>query len=152
MSSRRYYGPKLELKLNLSPASGSTSSSRSTSPRSSGENSCVSGGTDDDRMMHNGDVSQEVTSSPMVLVGCPRCLMFVMLSEVNPQCPLCKSTVLLDFVNGHVHVHKKGQLVVSEYYLLLWVGQWLVDSYVIFLSLVSLVSETSHHQSSPINV
>ncbi|CAN1306487.1 Protein GL2-INTERACTING REPRESSOR 1 [Linum perenne] len=33
----------------------------------------------------------------MVLVGCPRCLMYVMLSEDDPKCPKCKSTVLLDF-------------------------------------------------------
>ncbi|CAA6663743.1 unnamed protein product [Spirodela intermedia] len=35
----------------------------------------------------------------MVLVGCPRCLMYVMLSEDDPKCPKCKSTVLLDFLN-----------------------------------------------------
>ncbi|CBI30362.3 unnamed protein product, partial [Vitis vinifera] len=28
----------------------------------------------------------------MVLVGCPRCLMYVMLSEDDPKCPKCKST------------------------------------------------------------
>ncbi|CAA6660624.1 unnamed protein product [Spirodela intermedia] len=35
----------------------------------------------------------------MVLLGCPRCLMYVMLSEDDPKCPKCKSTVLLDFLN-----------------------------------------------------
>ncbi|CAN0847314.1 Protein GL2-INTERACTING REPRESSOR 1 [Linum grandiflorum] len=35
----------------------------------------------------------------MVLVGCPRCLMYVMLSEDDPRCPKCKSTVLLDFLH-----------------------------------------------------
>uniref|UniRef100_A0A803L324 GIR1-like zinc ribbon domain-containing protein n=1 Tax=Chenopodium quinoa TaxID=63459 RepID=A0A803L324_CHEQI len=90
--------PKLDLKLNLSPPNSrmivnpnpnlnprmeSPSRSASVSPPSS----CVSS-----------DVSMsspEATS--MVLVGCPRCLMYVMLSEDDPKCPKCKSTVLLDF-------------------------------------------------------
>ncbi|WVZ00039.1 hypothetical protein V8G54_026108 [Vigna mungo] len=33
----------------------------------------------------------------MDLVGCPRCFMFVMLSEEDPKCPKCKSTVFLQF-------------------------------------------------------
>ncbi|RWW24338.1 hypothetical protein BHE74_00021675 [Ensete ventricosum] len=33
----------------------------------------------------------------MVLAGCPRCLMYVMLPEDDPKCPKCKSAVLLDF-------------------------------------------------------
>ncbi|CAI0391374.1 unnamed protein product [Linum tenue] len=37
----------------------------------------------------------------MVLVGCPRCLMYVMLSEDDPKCPKCKSTVLLDFLHDN---------------------------------------------------
>ncbi|KAF8659992.1 hypothetical protein HU200_058076 [Digitaria exilis] len=33
----------------------------------------------------------------MVVVGCPQCLMYVMLSgeEKQPKCPRCKSPVLL---------------------------------------------------------
>ncbi|XP_021765597.1 homeobox protein 6-like [Chenopodium quinoa] len=94
--------PKLDLKLNLSPPNSrmivnpnpnlnprmeSPSRSASVSPPSS----CVSS-----------DVSMsspEATS--MVLVGCPRCLMYVMLSEDDPKCPKCKSTVLLDFVHDN---------------------------------------------------
>ncbi|CAN1772322.1 Protein GL2-INTERACTING REPRESSOR 2 [Linum perenne] len=45
----------------------------------------------------NQDDSSGATS--MVLVGCPRCLMYVMLSEDDPRCPKCKSTVLLDFLH-----------------------------------------------------
>ncbi|URE36453.1 hypothetical protein MUK42_17447 [Musa troglodytarum] len=37
----------------------------------------------------------------MVLAGCPRCLMYVMLSEEDPKCPKCNSTVLLDFHHGN---------------------------------------------------
>jgi len=33
----------------------------------------------------------------MVLAGCPRCMMYVMLSREDPRCPKCHSTVLLDF-------------------------------------------------------
>ncbi|KAM7507245.1 hypothetical protein LguiA_017698 [Lonicera macranthoides] len=48
----------------------------------------------------NSDVyssSIEATSSSMMLVGCPRCLMYVMLARKDPKCPKCKSTVLLIF-------------------------------------------------------
>jgi hypothetical protein len=33
----------------------------------------------------------------MILAGCPRCMMYVMLSREDPKCPKCHSTVLLDF-------------------------------------------------------
>uniref|UniRef100_A0A0D9ZZU8 GIR1-like zinc ribbon domain-containing protein n=1 Tax=Oryza glumipatula TaxID=40148 RepID=A0A0D9ZZU8_9ORYZ len=36
-------------------------------------------------------------SSGMILAGCPRCMMYVMLSREDPKCPKCHSTVLLDF-------------------------------------------------------
>ncbi|KAJ4866916.1 Uncharacterized protein Rs2_51554 [Raphanus sativus] len=92
MSQRNKSGPKLELKLNLSPPPSqanlmslvrSPSRSNTTSP-----SSCVSSETYQEEM--------ETTIS-MVLVGCPRCLMYVMLSQDDPKCPKCKSTVLLDF-------------------------------------------------------
>ncbi|KAK4749268.1 hypothetical protein SAY87_026717 [Trapa incisa] len=97
-------GPKLDLKLNLSPpvaqnhpreppnwSPGRSGSSALESPISS----CLSSeanGTD----RRNSISSPEATS--MLLVGCPRCLMYVMLSEDEPKCPKCKSTVLLDFL------------------------------------------------------
>ncbi|KAE8718982.1 putative CCR4-associated factor 1-like protein 11-like [Hibiscus syriacus] len=91
----RRNGPKLDLKLNLSPPSrnprvGSPSRSATASPTSP-PSSCVSSEMDIDT--NSGD-----TSTSMVLVGCPRCLMYVMLSEDDPKCPKCKSTVLLDFL------------------------------------------------------
>ncbi|KAL8483513.1 hypothetical protein ACS0TY_026270 [Phlomoides rotata] len=43
--------------------------------------------------------STEIESRSMMLVGCPRCLMYVMLFEEDPRCPKCKSTVLLDFLH-----------------------------------------------------
>ncbi|CAH8359891.1 unnamed protein product [Eruca vesicaria subsp. sativa] len=92
MSRMNKNGPKLELKLNLSPPPSqaeqmsmvrSPSRSNTASP-----SSCVSYETRQEEM--------ETTIS-MVLVGCPRCLMYVMLSQENAKCPRCKSTVLLDF-------------------------------------------------------
>ncbi|KAL8168127.1 hypothetical protein V2J09_009626 [Rumex salicifolius] len=85
---------KLELKLGLSPnravglgRESPTQSIESLSPPSS----CVSS-----------ENSQDVTdpgASMMVVVGCPRCLMYVMISDdVDSKCPWCKSHVLLDVV------------------------------------------------------
>ncbi|KAG2686678.1 hypothetical protein I3843_09G017700 [Carya illinoinensis] len=99
MSRRSGSSPKLELKLNLSPPRPnprveSPSRSATVSPTSP-PSSCVS-------MELNQDDSLRYSNSPeatsMVLVGCPRCLMYVMLSEDDPKCPKCKSTVLLDFL------------------------------------------------------
>ncbi|CAI9778318.1 unnamed protein product [Fraxinus pennsylvanica] len=91
---------KLELKQNLSPPRANLrvqSSNRSISPiEISPRSSCGS------REMSPNDTlcyssSPEATS--MMLVGCPRCLMYVMLFAKDPKCPKCKSTVLLDFLH-----------------------------------------------------
>ncbi|GMI71082.1 hypothetical protein like AT5G06270 [Hibiscus trionum] len=94
----RRNGPKLELKLNLSPprvnprveSPGRSATVSPTSPPSS----CVSSEMNQDVGYLS---SPEATS--MILVGCPRCLMYVMLSEDDPKCPKCKSAVLLDFLH-----------------------------------------------------
>ncbi|WOL00383.1 hypothetical protein Cni_G09096 [Canna indica] len=92
---------KLDLKLNLSllpprlagdeasPHGGGYASSPSAS-------SCLS--TEPDLGLRS-PMSPELTSS-MVLAGCSRCLMYVMLSENDMKCPKCGSTVLLDFFHG----------------------------------------------------
>ena len=118
---------KLELKLNHPPtppdspeealpesptSSSATSSSSSAGDSSSSDmsidGSCVSSEADeqgDETTAMSGPESGQggrrgsAGMSPMVLVGCPRCLMYVMLSDANPKCPKCKSTVLLDFLN-----------------------------------------------------
>ncbi|KAB2065624.1 hypothetical protein ERO13_A09G097500v2 [Gossypium hirsutum] len=103
--SRRANSPKLELTLKLSPpppraAPNQQVGSPNTSVSSwemSLESSCVSSEPDNSTTTMQYPSSPEETS--MVLVGCPRCLMYVMLSEVDPKCPRCKSTVLLDFLN-----------------------------------------------------
>ncbi|KAJ6900868.1 hypothetical protein NC652_026840 [Populus alba x Populus x berolinensis] len=39
----------------------------------------------------------DITKVPsLVLMGCARCLIYVMVSEVDPKCPKCKRTVLVD--------------------------------------------------------
>ncbi|KAK9126256.1 hypothetical protein Scep_015102 [Stephania cephalantha] len=102
--SRNGRSPKLDLKLNLSPPrlnpqqveqNRSRVSSTPTSPASS----CLSSELNDDSTGLRYSNSPEATS--MVLVGCPRCLMYVMLSEDDPKCPKCKSTVLLDFLHDN---------------------------------------------------
>ena len=46
------------------------------------------------------DAEEEAAAKAMVVAGCPRCLMYVMLSEAvgQPRCPRCKSPVLLHFL------------------------------------------------------
>ncbi|KAF5447452.1 hypothetical protein F2P56_033006 [Juglans regia] len=102
--SKRANGPKLELKLNLSPPrrehspAESLNVSTSSSSEMSSEGSCVSSEPEDQPMTLQYSPSNTEPRS-MMLVGCPRCLMYVMLSEMaDPKCPKCKSTVLLDFL------------------------------------------------------
>ncbi|KAL1813326.1 hypothetical protein ACET3Z_023391 [Daucus carota] len=94
----RRNGPRLDLKLHLSPPRRNphvaTPSRSATVSPTSPPSSCVSSDEDGKYLS-----SPEATS--MVLVGCPRCLMYVMLSEEDPKCPKCKSTVLLDVLQDH---------------------------------------------------
>ncbi|KAF5447457.1 hypothetical protein F2P56_033011 [Juglans regia] len=100
--SKRANGPKLELGLNLSPPTRERSPaeslnvSNSSSSEMSVEGSCVSSEPEDQPMRLQHSPSNAARS--MMLVGCLRCLMYVMLSEADPKCPKCKSTVLLDFL------------------------------------------------------
>ncbi|KAJ6739458.1 hypothetical protein OIU74_004266 [Salix koriyanagi] len=93
--------PMLDLELNLSPArpnpqvqSPKASISSSSSEILSAESSCVSSVPADMPVNYPGNI----VTAPMLVAGCPRCLMYVMLSEVDPKCPKCKSTALLDFL------------------------------------------------------
>ncbi|GMH26363.1 hypothetical protein Nepgr_028206 [Nepenthes gracilis] len=93
MDPRNRNDPKLDLKLNLLPSRGSASmalESPSRSAPASPMSSCVS----------SDEYSSSPEAIPMVLVGCPRCFMYVMLSEKDPRCPKCKSTVLLNFLHN----------------------------------------------------
>ncbi|CAL9205608.1 unnamed protein product [Musa hybrid cultivar] len=106
MSRRSGHGESqnLDLKLNLAlPTRGDTSRRMATtggddSPRgSSSPSSCLSSEAD----------SPEGPS--MVLAGCPRCLMYVMLPGDDPKCPKCKSAVLLDFLHDTTTTTKKSR-------------------------------------------
>ncbi|KAK1263420.1 hypothetical protein QJS04_geneDACA008551 [Acorus gramineus] len=100
--SRNGKGLRADLKLNLSQRPSRSAamnespnrSSSSSSPGTSPPSSCVSSETE-----QRDSNSPEATS--MVLAGCPRCLMYVMLSEDDPKCPKCKSPVLLDFLRNN---------------------------------------------------
>ncbi|KAK4255281.1 hypothetical protein QN277_008296 [Acacia crassicarpa] len=87
--------PRLDLRLNLSPVNSSSSeiltssSSNNLSEMTVEESSCVSWEAEEER----------VETKAMLLVGCRRCLMYVLLSDVDPKCPKCNSTVLLDFLS-----------------------------------------------------
>ncbi|KAK6152275.1 hypothetical protein DH2020_014910 [Rehmannia glutinosa] len=90
MSHRNVNGPpKLDLKLNLSPPraihprSESPSRSLTVSPTSP-PSSCVSSELNQQDECLKYSTSPEATS--MMLVGCPRCLMYVMLAEEDPRC------------------------------------------------------------------
>ncbi|KAI4295091.1 hypothetical protein MLD38_040639 [Melastoma candidum] len=107
MSRRDGNAPRLDLRLNLSPPRAnrrrvpSSSPSRSataspTSPPSSCVSSDANDGEDPGIRYSN---SPEATS--MILAGCPRCLMYVMLSEEDPKCPKCKSPVMLDLLQDN---------------------------------------------------
>ncbi|KAM3299061.1 hypothetical protein ACQJBY_040515 [Aegilops geniculata] len=46
------------------------------------------------------DEEEVAAAKAMVVAGCPRCLMYVMLSSEPPRCPRCNSPVLLQFLHG----------------------------------------------------
>ncbi|KAI3412491.1 uncharacterized protein J3R85_017313 [Psidium guajava] len=128
MSGGRAKSPTLELRLNLSPPRAGDryhlqtkdSPKSSSSSPSSCETSCVSSASAGLEENHksssinnngcSGDEPRPPVVTSMVVVGCPRCLMYVMLSEVDPKCPRCKSSVLLDFVGEDNHSTKNNTI------------------------------------------
>ncbi|KAK2380059.1 protein GL2-INTERACTING REPRESSOR [Trifolium repens] len=97
--NKRERSPTLGMGLSLSQPGTAATSSQSTESFStefvhSSEGSCVSC-----------NVAEETKA--MLLVGCTRCLMYVMLPEVDPKCPKCKSTMLLDFLNNEEITSRK---------------------------------------------
>ncbi|CAL0333956.1 unnamed protein product [Lupinus luteus] len=107
--SKRTRSPRLELRLNLSPPRTPTSSS--ISANLSSDFSISSSLSPSSVSTHSSEGSSCLSSEAeetrtMLLVGCPRCLMYVMLYDVDPKCPKCKSTVLLDFLNNEEKTKK----------------------------------------------
>ncbi|WOL12748.1 hypothetical protein Cni_G21515 [Canna indica] len=109
MSRNRKSQNKVDLKLNLSlqaPTRGGTSSRRSSAEEaSSPSSSCLSSEAE---LGTRSPDSPEAAAS-MVVAGCPRCLMYVMLSEDDLRCPKCRSTVLLDFCGDGAAAAKKSK-------------------------------------------
>ncbi|CAL0310539.1 unnamed protein product [Lupinus luteus] len=115
MSRNNRSHPKLDLKLNLSlspPRANHHRGFESSSTRTvtlsptSPPSSCVSS-EDNNNNNNNNKYCNSPEATSMVLVGCPRCLMYVMLSEEDPKCPKCKSTVLLDFLHDYDNNNNK---------------------------------------------
>ncbi|XP_051128211.1 uncharacterized protein LOC127249469 [Andrographis paniculata] len=79
--------------------------SRSTSKSSSPTlNSCSS--TKDDRR----NLDCEDKSSIPIAAGCPRCLMYVLISKSNPKCPRCNGDVPLPVSGGASGTGKKPRI------------------------------------------
>ncbi|KAJ4832719.1 hypothetical protein Tsubulata_038980 [Turnera subulata] len=109
--SRRSNGAELDLKPNLSPPrannpQGAESPHTSvSSSEMSQEISCVLSESEENGNYMNSSGPETstttitTTNNNMMLVGCPQCLMYVMLSEVDPKCPQCKSTVFISVLN-----------------------------------------------------
>ncbi|CAL4887524.1 unnamed protein product [Urochloa decumbens] len=94
----------LDLKLQLSPPAPARAERAASSDEewsSSSPSSCLSseGEREPPRHGHGLQWSDSPEATPMVLAACPRCLMYVMLSEADPRCPRCRSPVLLDFLH-----------------------------------------------------
>lgn len=67
-------------------------------PEISPENSCLSSEKAEEEESSVVTMRYHPEVTPMPLVGCPRCLMYVLSSKVEPKCPQCKSSVFLDFL------------------------------------------------------
>lgn len=112
MSRNNGKGPKLDLRLGFSRSrGGSGGGGPSAAPPPGGSNSPrrMSSSSSSSASPPSSCVSSEGSPEPeagaggggggasMILAGCPRCMMYVMLSREDPKCPKCHSTVLLDF-------------------------------------------------------
>ncbi|GLT50061.1 hypothetical protein SLA2020_235730 [Shorea laevis] len=112
--------PNLDLSLSLSPPDSGSShqtgeeplniipSSHSCTPLSSAstQRSCTSvtlSKSANEELHENG--GQETHS--LVVMGCGRCLMYIMVSEVDPMCPKCKTSALIDIFRGAKRVKKE---------------------------------------------
>ena len=91
----------LRVDMNRSPTTSSMSmfggSESGSGSDVSVESSCLS--------LWDGEVEEDemIVTRSMVLVGCPGCFMYVMLTDKSSQCPKCKNNVFLDFFNQQKH-------------------------------------------------
>lgn len=95
----------MDLELKLSPpkviiSKGESSKSSSTifsqengSSSSSSSSSTKSSNYED---ISGSECKVNKASPSLILMGCTRCYLYVMVSEAEPECPKCKTSVLLD--------------------------------------------------------
>ncbi|KAL9661952.1 hypothetical protein QQ045_026780 [Rhodiola kirilowii] len=108
MSRRNGKAPKVDLKLNLTrtpraPMTENSPRRSATLSPTSPPSSCISSEMSQDDLTQLGYYSSSPEAQSMVLAGCQRCLMYVMLSEDDPKCPKCQNTVLLEFMQQGNH-------------------------------------------------
>ncbi|XP_022939372.1 uncharacterized protein LOC111445310 isoform X1 [Cucurbita moschata] len=89
------------LDLKLSPPGvylrgKSSNESKSSSPKS--QDSCVSAEVESNVNLEN---NLEVEGSPLIVMGCTFCLLYVMVTDDDPRCPICKNSGLLDIFRGN---------------------------------------------------
>ncbi|CAD6244471.1 unnamed protein product [Miscanthus lutarioriparius] len=107
----------LDLKLHLSPPAPASLSS--DEEWSSSPSSCLSSEGEREppqqrQQSHGLQWSDSPEATSMVLAACPRCLMYVMLSEADPRCPRCRSPVLLDFLHPAAARNSSSSINVSR--------------------------------------
>lgn len=90
------------LDLKLSPPGvysrgKSSNDSKSSSPRS--QDSCISAEVESNVNSENNNLRLE--SSPLIVMGCTFCLLYVMVTDADPRCPKCKNPGLLDVFRGN---------------------------------------------------
>ncbi|ESW17809.1 hypothetical protein PHAVU_007G270300 [Phaseolus vulgaris] len=111
MSDRNGSAAELGLNLNLSPPRVLDNRPQSPPPLAAASPpiSCVSTeiNQDDSNNYNLGNPSSAEPIS-LILVGCPNCLMYVMINGANHQCPKCKKTTLIHFPDDKNPVIRHG--------------------------------------------
>ncbi|KAG2403584.1 hypothetical protein LR48_Vigan734s000300 [Vigna angularis] len=114
MSDRNENAAELGLNLNLSPPRivdnrpQSTTQSPAVLPASP-SNSCVSTELNqDDSNNNNVENPNNPEAISLKLVGCPNCLMYMMINEDKHHCPRCKNTTLIYFPDDKNPVIRNG--------------------------------------------
>ncbi|KAK6929044.1 hypothetical protein RJ641_005249 [Dillenia turbinata] len=92
----------LDLSLNLTPpgAKPNNECKGKSSSLSSTKHSSVSSASNGIEKFYNIDANKVPT---LVVMGCSRCLMYVMAVDKDPRCPRCKKDGLLDFFSNPSH-------------------------------------------------
>ncbi|KAH9704666.1 protein GL2-INTERACTING REPRESSOR 1 [Citrus sinensis] len=91
----------IDLNLSLSPPNGkpngqeSSNQSENSSPKS--QRSCMSLDLNVSAQEDQESTNPRHANLPsLILMGCTHCYIYVMVSEADPKCPKCSSSVLLD--------------------------------------------------------